>query len=178
MNEKHLTLCGSAEWADAVRRWIVPWVLDGMGRTTDVLREHTQALTAVDLDPVLAGQLTDRLAGTNVTVVCADAAATGLDGDRFSGAVCLTMLHHVPSPTQQDAIFAEAFRVLSPGGIFVGTDSLDGPDFRELHVGDICVPIAPHEYAPRLAATGFRDVEVVTNDYAVRFQAHKPPAAT
>jgi hypothetical protein len=24
MNEKHLALCASAEWADAVRRWIIP----------------------------------------------------------------------------------------------------------------------------------------------------------
>ena len=30
MNTKHLELCSSAEWADAVKRWIIPWVLEGV----------------------------------------------------------------------------------------------------------------------------------------------------
>jgi SAM-dependent methyltransferase len=126
----------------------------------------------------LAGNLADRMAGTNVAIVCADAAATGLDGDRFTSAVCLTMLHHVPSATDQDAVFAEAFRLLAPGGIFVGTDSVDGPEFRKLHVGDTCVPIPPHEYAPRLSAAGFMDIRVTTNEYGVRFQAYKTLAVS
>ena len=30
MNQAHLELCSSAEWAEAVERWIIPWVLDSV----------------------------------------------------------------------------------------------------------------------------------------------------
>jgi SAM-dependent methyltransferase len=186
MNGKHLALCSSAEWADAVQRWILPWVLDGVdlgddvlevgpgpGLTTDVLRAQVATLTAIELDPVLATDLAARLAGTNVEVVQADATATGLPADRFSGAVCCTMLHHVPSVEAQNALLAEVHRLLRPGGVLAGTDSLDGPEFRELHVGDVCFPVEPASLAARLTAVGFVDVQVDTNDYAVRFRARR-----
>jgi SAM-dependent methyltransferase len=186
MNEKHLALCSSAEWADAVQRWIIPWVLDGIdlgddvlevgpgpGLTTDVLRTQVSKLTAVELDPALAADLTARLAGLNVDVVCADATATGLPAAQFTGAVCCTMLHHVPTIGQQNALLAEVHRLLLPDGVLVGTDSLDGPDFRELHIGDICVPIDPAGLVGRLTDVGYFDVEVETNDHAIRFRARK-----
>jgi SAM-dependent methyltransferase len=189
MNDKHLALCSSAEWADAVERWIIPWVLDGVdvgedvvevgpgpGLTTDVLRTRTGKLTAVELDPGLAAALRARLAGTNVDVVCADATATGLPEGRFTGAVCFTMLHHVPSVEAQDALLREVHRVLGPGGVLAGNDSLDSPEFRELHVDDICVPIDPETFAARLSAAGFADVRVEANEYGVRFRARKSPA--
>ncbi|HEX4018069.1 MAG TPA: class I SAM-dependent methyltransferase [Frankiaceae bacterium] len=187
MNEKHLALCSSAEWGEAVQRWIIPWVLDGVdhgddvvevgpgpGLTTDVLRERVQKLTAIEHDPALAGALADRLAGTNVEVVCADAAASGLAGNRFTAAMCFTMLHHVPSVAAQDALLREVFRLLGPGGILAGTDSMDSPDFRELHIDDVCVPIDPATFADRLLAAGYIDARVDTNDYGVRFRACKP----
>ncbi|MEP6559917.1 MAG: class I SAM-dependent methyltransferase [Nakamurella sp.] len=186
MNENHLALCSSEEWADAVQRWIIPWVLEGIdlgdevlevgpgpGRTTDVLRKRVANLTAVELDPMLAADLTARLDGLNVNVLCADATDTGLPDEKFTGAACCTMLHHVPSIEQQNALLAEVHRVLRPGGVLAGTDSLDGPDFRELHTGDICVPIDPAGLAVRLACVGYTDVQVDTNDYAVRFRAWK-----
>jgi SAM-dependent methyltransferase len=187
MNKAHLAGCSSAEWAEAVRKWIIPWVLEGVelgddvleigpgpGLTTDVLRETVPQLTAVELDPDLAGALTARMAGTNVTVVQADATDTGLPARRFTGAVCLSMLHHVPSPEQQDAVFAEALRVLRPGGILVGEDSLDSTKVREAHVDDVYVPLVPDVLAGRLTAQGFTGIEITTNDWAVRFRAHRP----
>ena len=184
MNEAHLALCASAEWADAVERWIVPWVLDsvdlgddvlevgpGPGLTTDVLRRHTAQLTAVEIHESLAASLRARLAGTNVEVLCADATASGLPDDRFSGAVCLTMLHHVPSASLQDALFAELHRVLRPGGVLAGQDSLASDELRALHVDDTYVPVDPATLASRLTGAGFVDVDVDTNEYAVRFRA-------
>ena len=50
----------------------------------------------------------------------------------------MTMLHHVPTVAAQDALLAEACRVLRPGGWFVGVDSLDDPGFRDFHAGDVC----------------------------------------
>lgn len=186
MNEKHLTLCASAEWADAVERWIIPWALEsvdlgddalemgpGPGATTDVLRTKTPRLTAVELDRELASALRERLVGTNVEVICADASATSFPADRFSAAVCLTMLHHLPTAQYQDAVFAEMHRVLRPNGLLVGQDSLDSLEFRDLHDGDICTPVDPGTLADRLEAAGFREVAVDVNEYATRFRATK-----
>src|ERR1700738_274409 len=85
MNERHLQLCASAEWAETVRNEILPWALDGRtlgddvlevgpgpGMTTDVLRQATTHLTAVEVDAGLAAALAQRLAGSNVEVVHAD----------------------------------------------------------------------------------------------------------
>jgi len=173
MNERHLAICASAEWAETVRLEILPWALDGQdlgddvlevgpgpGTTTDVLRRTCARLTAVEVDPDLAASLAHRLAGSNVDVVHADATALPFDSGRFSGATSFTMLHHVPSPAAQDRLLAEVRRVLRPGGLLVGVDSIDGPAWRELHAGDTCVPVDPATLAQRLQQAGFVEVEV------------------
>jgi SAM-dependent methyltransferase len=191
MNQEHLTLCSGAEWAEAVQRWIIPWVLEtvdlgddvlevgpGPGLTTDVLRARVARLTAVEIHPDLAAALAARLANTNVEVICADATRrTPLPAGRFSGAVCLTMLHHVPSHHQQDAVLAEIYRLLRPGGVLAGQDSLDSPDLRRLHHDDIYVPVDPAGLPARVEAAGFTAVHVDTNEYAVRFRGTKASAA-
>lgn len=187
MNETHLKLCSSAEWAETVERWIIPWVLDsvdlgddvievgpGPGLTTDVLRTKVRRLTAVEIHDDLAAELARRYAGTNVEVLHTDATRTSLPDNRFSGAVCLTMLHHLPSAERQDALFVELCRVLRPAGILVGQDSLASDELRLLHVDDTYVPIDPATLGQRLEAGGFTDVRVDTNEYAVRFRATKP----
>jgi len=106
MNEMHLKMCSSAEWAEAIERWIIPWVLESVELGDDVIevgaRSGThhrsaafpvQRLTAVELDDDLAPRLRSDTPGTNVDVVHGDATCTSLEDDRFSGAVCLTMLH-------------------------------------------------------------------------------------
>jgi SAM-dependent methyltransferase len=130
----------------------------------------------VEIDTDLHASLAARFAGTNVEVLREDATRTSLETDRFSGAVCLSMLHHVPSIEKQDALLAEAFRVLRPGGVFVGEDSLDDPELRALHHDDVYVPVDPGTLAGRLSAAGFVEVEVATDQYAVRFRVCKPEA--
>jgi SAM-dependent methyltransferase len=173
MNERHLQLCASAEWAETVRRDILPWALGGRdlgddvleigpgpGMTTDVLRQTVDRLTAVEVDPRLAAALTARLAGSNVDVVHGDGAHLPFADGRFSGATSFTMLHHVPSPALQDRLFAEVRRVLRPGGLLVGVDSVESPEWRELHTDDTCVPVDPATLAERLQAAGFVEVDV------------------
>jgi len=187
MNETHLQMCASPEWAEAVERWIIPWVLDGVdlgddalevgpgpGLTTDVLRTKVARLTAVEIHDELAAALTQRLADTNVTVICADATRMEFPAGRFSAAICLTMLHHVPSIERQDALFGELCRVLQPGGILVGQDSLASDELRALHVDDTYVPVDPDALPTRLATAGFVNIDVDTNEYALRFRAAKP----
>jgi ubiquinone/menaquinone biosynthesis C-methylase UbiE len=189
MNEQHLQRCASAEWAETVKNEILPWAVGarelgddvlevgpGPGLTTDVLRHRVARLTAVEVDLDLATKLAQRLGNTNVEVVHADGAALPFPDGRFSGATCFTMLHHVPTPAHQDRLFGELRRVLRPGGLLVGVDSLDSPAWRELHEGDTCVPVDPATLGPRLDRAGFTEVEVEQNERRFRFAARAPRA--
>ena len=184
MNETHLRYLASSQWAATVREDLLPWVLGssdlgddclevgpGPGVTTDLLRARARRLTAVELDPALAETLADRLAGTNVDVVNADAMNMPFETDRFSGAVCLTMLHHVPSAALQDRLLAEIARVLRPGAALLGSDSIEAPEVRAGHEGDIFVPVDPGQLGSRLIAAGFEQPEVETKATRVRFAA-------
>jgi SAM-dependent methyltransferase len=188
MNEGHLRFLASGEWADMLRTDLLPWldsvaalgddVLEvgpGPGLTTDILRERTSRLTAVEVDDELAAALKSRLAGTNVEVVHGDAGRTDFSSDRFSSATCFSVLHHIPSAEQQDAVFAEINRVLRPGAALLGTDSLDTETIRQAHLDDTFVPVDPATFGTRLEAAGFADVSIsVLNDYHLRFHATKP----
>src|SRR3546814_12243480 len=94
---------------------MIPWALGevdlgddvleigpGYGATTDVFAQQVPRLTSVEIDPELAARLADRFKGTNVEVVLGDATDLAMDDERFTGAVCFSMLHHVPSPELPD----------------------------------------------------------------------------
>ncbi|MBA3653487.1 MAG: class I SAM-dependent methyltransferase [Actinobacteria bacterium] len=186
MNDYHLDFCASDEWADALKQWIVPSALAGVdlgddvlevgpgpGRTTDLLREMAPRLTAVEVDASLAGALTTRMAGSNVEVVHADATDMPFDDGRFSAAVSFIMLHHVPTADEQDALFAEVARVLRPGAVFAGVDSLDTPEFRDMHVDDVCNPIPIDGFESRLRAAGFSEATATQNEFVMEFRARR-----
>lgn len=172
MNRIHQWLCSSASWARTVERHYLPWALDGVtlgsdvleigpgyGATTRVLARGKHALTAVELDPVLAERVRKQLA-PRVEVVVGDGTRLPFEPQTFSSVVCFTMLHHVRSRALQDRLFAEALRVLRPGGTFAGADSLGSFGFRVLHLGDTMVVVDPATLPQRLEAAGFRDVHV------------------
>jgi SAM-dependent methyltransferase len=187
MNLVHRILCSSARWKETMQNDVLPWSLDGLelgselleigpgyGAATELLHSRVGRLTCVEVDPKLAGDLRERMRGHNVTVMHEDATATSLPAGAFDAAVCFTMLHHVPSPLLQDRLLAEAFRLLKPGGVFAGTDSLDGRIFRFLHLFDTLVVVDPGTLPARLTDAGFEDVQVDTNAHAFRFRARKP----
>ncbi len=189
MNENH-KFCGSDEWRSLVREQIIPWALadhrlgddvlevgPGYGATTDVFCERVAQLTAVEIDPELARQLTERFAGTNVNVVEGDATDLPFEDGRFSGATCFSMLHHVPSAAQQDQLFAELARVLRPGAPLVATDSVASAELAAGHVGDTYQPIDPATLPARLAAAGFESIEIETNAFAWAARAFRAGAA-
>ncbi len=187
MNQAHLDLCASDEWADVIRTEIVPWVLDGIelgdhaveigpgpGRTTDVVRHLVPDLTVVELDPALAAALTTRFDGTNVTVMTADASELPFSDNEFDAALSFTMLHHVPSAELQDRVLTELARVVRPGGWIAGEDSLPSDELRDFHTGDTYVPVDPSTLPDRLTAAGWRDIQVRANEYATRFRGIAP----
>lgn len=187
MNRLHRWICRSAWWRRTLHERLLPWALDGTalgehpleigpgpGLATDWLRTRHAALTAVEVDPRLAAALRRRLAGTNATVVEADATAMPFPNATFSGAVCFTMLHHVPSAAAQDRLLAEVRRVLRPGAPFVGTDSVWSPLFGAAHLFDTMVMVDPDGLEARLEAAGFANVDVRRAGSAFRFRALRP----
>src|SRR3546814_6742697 len=88
-----------------------------------------------------------------------------MDDERFTGAVCFSMLHHVPSPELQDELFREAARVLRQGAPFVAVDAAWSEGTAAFHEGDTYQPIDPDTLPGRLAAAGFSDVAVQLNEF-------------
>lgn len=187
MNFIHRRLCRSGRWNDVLKQFVLPWVLDGVdlgdrvlevgpgpGLTTDLLRPKVPRLTALEIDRDLAHSLGARLRGTNVEVVRGDATAMAFGDTEFTGAVSFTMLHHVASPALQDGLLREVRRVLRPGGVFAGTDSLMSFSMRLIHIFDTLTPVDPKSFGARLESAGFEDVLVETNPYAFKFRATRP----
>jgi SAM-dependent methyltransferase len=186
MNRFHQWFCRSDLWRTTVRER-VPWVLDrtdlgpnvlelgpGPGLTTDLLRMSVRRLTALEVDPKLANALTSRLRGSNVEVIEGNATRMPFVGSEFSGAVSFTMLHHVPSRELQDQVLREVFRVLRPGGFFVGSDSRQSLLMRLIHIGDTLVPVDPDSFGTRLESAGFEVHAVELGAEAFRFCARRP----
>jgi SAM-dependent methyltransferase len=189
MNLLHRWLCSSSRWKRVVEQYALPWTLEGLdlgprvlevgpgyGAATDVLRHRVTQLTCVEIDAKRAEYLRRQTLNQNVTVRCEDATKMSLPDASFDSAVCFTMLHHIASVSLQDRLLAEVMRILRPGGIFAGTDSLDSRFFRMMHLFDTLVVVNPGTFADRLKAAGFENVNVDVNQYAFRFRANKPTA--
>jgi SAM-dependent methyltransferase len=187
VNRVHNVLCSSGWWARSVKNELLPWGLKGIdlgddaleigpgfGATSRVLVERPGKLTILELEEDYCERLRRDL-GHRAEVVQGDGTNMPFDDRRFSGAACFTMLHHIPSPELQDQLFSEVFRVLRPGGVFAGTDSLPrGLAFKLIHIGDTLVLVDPDGLPARLAAAGFEDARVTTGSKSFRFSAHKP----
>ncbi|MCC7364188.1 MAG: class I SAM-dependent methyltransferase [Dehalococcoidia bacterium] len=187
MNIYHRWYCRSGRWRRRLQETILPGLLrdvdlgdhvleigPGPGAATEWLCERTAHVTSVEIDRRLAARLKQRMDGSNVTVVEADATAMPLPDGVFSSALSFTMLHHVPYE-RQDALLAEAFRVLRPGGMFVGMDSTPSFSWNVAHVFDDRNPVDPGTFAERLASAGFRDPKVrVADNGGFAFRAKKP----
>lgn len=187
MNRAHGLICSSGWWARTVESRLLPWALadldlgeevleigPGFGATTRVLAQREGTLTVLELQRSYCVRLQREL-GTQVTVVEGGATEMPFPDDSFTAVVCFTMLHHVPSPEQQDRLLAEVTRVLRPGGVFAGSDSIGtGIFFRLLHLGDTLIPVAIGDMPTRLQAAGLHEPSVAKGGSSFRFRAHKP----
>jgi SAM-dependent methyltransferase len=186
MNRLHRWICRSGFWRKFLQSEILPWALKnvdlgqnllevgpGPGLTTDFLRQRVDRITALEVDPALADLLKQRMSGTNVTVIQGDASAMPFENATFSGAVAFTMLHHVPSPILQDRLLREVYRVLRPGAMFAGTDSVWSLGLWLIHIGDTLVPVDPRVFKSRLESAGFTDVQIELGRKRFRFSARR-----
>ena len=185
MNIVHRWYCKSDTWAKQLTRGLEVATRDldlgdnllevgpGPGVATDWFKQRVSHMTAVEIDHKLARLLSQRMEGTNVRVVEADATSMDFNDNTFTAAASFTMLHHVPSAQLQDQLFAEVCRVIKPGACFVGTDSHFRHRWDPFHAFDTLVPVDPSTLAARLEAAGFNDVSVETRGRTIYFRANR-----
>jgi len=188
MNEHHAQVCPSREWQEHMQTVILPRLTrdlelgdemlevgPGPGATTDWLRHRVKRLTAVEIEPAAAVKLRSRFADDDrVVILDGDAAHLPFADNTFDSAGSFTMLHHVPTERQQNAILAEILRVLRPGGVLIASDSLASVQLHEFHVDDTYNPIEPSGLLPRLRTIGFAEVTVSVGK-GLLFWATKAP---
>ena len=186
MNENH-ALCSTPEWAEFMESEVLEPVTAGQelgdemlelgpgpGAATRWLRHRVKRLVALELDPEAAERLQDELGDTNVTVRVGDSTRVPFPEASFDSVACFTMLHHLPTAQEQFRTLCEAFRVLRPGGVLVGADSLASQGLHEFHEGDTYNPIDPARLLVFLQAAGFGRVMVSAGE-GLLFTARKVP---
>jgi ubiquinone/menaquinone biosynthesis C-methylase UbiE len=179
----------SPEWAAFLHEEILPAVTQGVdlgddlleigpgpGASTDWLRQRVKRLVAIEIEPEPAAALAERFAGTNVQAVAGDATALPYPDESFDTVGMFTMLHHVPTNAQQNAILAGALRALRPGGTLIGSDSLGSDRLHRAHEDDTYNPVEPASFLTRLQTIGFGEVTLTVSDRLL-FRARKPAAA-
>jgi SAM-dependent methyltransferase len=173
MNRYETWFCGSLLWRWVTRRQLLPWILHGselgehvlelgagLGAATEVLGRLATRVTSLEYDHTFAAGLGARVNGASVTVIRGDAAALPFSDATFSSAIAILMLHHLRSSELQDRAFAEIWRVLQPGGVFLAFEIRDGWLHRLGHIRSTFVPVGPASAFARLTTAGFSNVTV------------------
>jgi ubiquinone/menaquinone biosynthesis C-methylase UbiE len=186
MNDNHARVCTSPEWAQYIQTDILPTLTrdvdlgdqmleigPGPGAATEWLRGRVGKLAAIEVDEDASALLAARYAGTNVEVVTGSAVELPYPDASYDSVGCFTMLHHVPTLALQNQILAEACRVLRPGGVLIGSDSLASNDLHHFHADDNYNPVDPASLIGRLQALGFAAITVAVGD-VLTFTAAKP----
>lgn len=186
MNANHSQLCPSPEWAAFLEEEVLERVVSrldlgshlleigpGPGAATAWLCSRVDRLTALELEAESAEVLEKRYEGTNVEVVTGDATEMAWPEATFDSVGTFTMLHHVPTARLQNRLLSEAYRVLRPGGVLVGSDSLASDGLHHFHEGDTYNPVEPASLLSRLETLGYHRITVST-DGTLCFVAYKP----
>ena len=186
MNENHARVCPSPEWAEHIQTEVLPSLIrhadlgddmleigPGPGAATEWLRHQVKRLTVLEIDAEAAAKLGQKYSGGNVEVVVGDATELSHPDGSFDSVGSFTMLHHVPTLALQNKILAQAFRVLRPGGVLIGSDSLASNRLHHFHEGDTYNPIEPGTVLSRLQTIGFSKL-IIMVDGILKFVAHKP----
>ncbi|HEX5449793.1 MAG TPA: class I SAM-dependent methyltransferase [Gaiellaceae bacterium] len=185
MNENHAVLCASEEWAEFLETEILTPLAaavdlggellelgPGPGASTRWLRHRVEHLVALELDADAAALLAEEFEGTNVTVEAGDCTNVPFEDESFDSVASFTMLHHLPTQARQFAALSEAYRVLRPNGVLIGSDSIASQGLHEFHEGDVYNPIDPPRLLVFLQAAGFARVTLMVG-LGLRFTAHK-----
>jgi ubiquinone/menaquinone biosynthesis C-methylase UbiE len=179
--------CGSSYWRRMTRMQVIPWLLSGVelgehvlelgagpGAATEELRKHAGRVTSLEYSHTFAAEIAQSIRSGNGAVLQGDASALPFPEKTFSAVTTVLMLHHLKSPELQERTFAEIFRVLRPGGVFLAIDIPDAWFHRIAHIRSTFVPVAPATAPARLAAAGFSNVSIDFLRGAFRIRAMRP----
>lgn len=184
MNRFENWFCASSVWRYITREHLLPWfvagselgdhVLEvgaGFGAATEELRRRSARVTSLEYDHDSAARLGAKRQDGSAGVLQGDAAALPFARETFSAAVAILVLHHLRSGELQDRAFAEIYRVLRPGGVFLAFEIQDRWLQRIGHIRSTFTPVAPAGAIARLTAAGFSRVKVDFRGAAFRIRA-------
>jgi SAM-dependent methyltransferase len=192
MNAFEHALCSSSLWRYISKQRVIPWVLSssrlgghvleigaGYGAATADLRQRVPRVTSLEYDAKSLAKLRarnnpdgDKTGGS--AAVCGDASYLPFADQSFSSAMAILVLHHLKSGELQDRAFAEAFRVLRSGGVFLGLEINDSWLNHVGHIGSTFTPVPPGSAFARLARAGFSTISVDFRVGGFRFSAVRP----
>jgi len=176
--------CGSGFWRYVTQGQLLPWLLQGAdlgehvlelgagrGPATLELGRLSPRVTSLEYDAQSASALEKHTRHLQVRVIQGDASSLPFSSGSFSSAIAILMLHHLKSRELQDHALAEIFRVLRPGGVFLGAEIPDRWTHRIGHIASTFVPMEPRSAIARLTAAGFSHVSVSSRSGGFRMQA-------
>jgi ubiquinone/menaquinone biosynthesis C-methylase UbiE len=186
MNAVEHLICSSSLWRYLTVRQLLPWVLSGTrlgnhllevgagyGAATAHLKTRVSSVTSLEYDHQSTVKLKSQNGGASAAV-CGDAARLPFASQTFSSALAILVLHHLKSTQLQDQMFAEVFRVLRSGGVFIAFEIPDSWLHRVGHFRSTFTPVAPRSVFPRLNAAGFSSITLDVRRGAFCLTAIRP----
>jgi ubiquinone/menaquinone biosynthesis C-methylase UbiE len=184
MNSFENWFCASGLWRYVTERKWLPWLLEGTelgehvlevgagpGAATAELARRVRSVTSLEYSHDFCVKLHAK--SDAACVVQGDASVLPFESHTFTSAIAVLVLHHLRSRDAQDRAFAEIFRVLKPGGVFVAIEIQDGWLTRVAHFRSTFVPVSTARLSSRLCAAGFSNVSVNDERGAIRIRAER-----
>ena len=184
MNSFENWFCASGFWRYITERRWLPWLLEGTdlgervlevgagpGAATAELARRARRVTSLEYSHDLCVRLRTKVDAASV--VQGDASVLPFASQTFTSAIAVLVLHHLRSRDAQERAFAEIFRVLKPGGVFVALEIQDGWLTRMAHFRSTFVPVSTDGLNGRLCAAGFSNLRVTKRNGGFRIRAER-----
>jgi ubiquinone/menaquinone biosynthesis C-methylase UbiE len=185
MNRLEHCLCSSSLWRYLTGRHVLPWILSGAcpgdhileigagyGAATSHLHGRTARVTSLEYDANSIRQLKLKL--PECEAVSGDGARLPFPAETFSCVMATLVVHHLQSRELQDRMFAEVFRVLRAGGVFLAFEIPDNWLNRVSHFRSTFTPVTPGSAFLRLDKAGFCRVSLDFRHGGFRINALRP----
>lgn len=187
MSLHHSLYCRSNAWGRKLENDIIPWLLmdvelgnltlevgPGPGVGTRIVQRYSNSLVVLERQVQLLRTLRSRL-GVTTPIIAGDAVAMPFASERFTSIVSIMVLHHVWRIGARKQLLEESFRVLRPGGIFIGVDATPiAVERRLVHLGDRILAVNGSDLLGELTETGFEAATVEYRRTKFKFSAIRP----